>query len=302
MRSALQKRIVLGLVMIALLCGLFWLDWRLEQITQDRAVRAAREGRPMPWPAWPPVGLPMAVVVLLLIAVALVELVRLCAHAGVLLLIFSGLCGAGILGTMPFWWQFLSPFPPLGDSVLLVLGVTVLIVFADQMIRSRTADAVRTVACTFLAILYLGVGMAMMLSIRLVLGVPALVLFLAAVKFTDIGAYFVGSLIGRHKMIAWLSPGKSWEGLVGGLLAAAGVSMLIAVVLPTPLTWPKAAAFGVVVGLFGQFADLCESLLKRSAKLKDSGASLPGFGGVLDVLDSPLLAAPVAYMMLGILR
>ena len=61
MRSALQKRIVLGLVMIAVLCGLFWLDWRLEQITQHRALRAAREGLPMPWPAWPPVGLPIAV-------------------------------------------------------------------------------------------------------------------------------------------------------------------------------------------------------------------------------------------------
>ena len=68
-----------------------------------------------------------------------------------------------------------------------------------------------------------------------------------------------------------------------------------------PISLPWAAGFGVIVGTCGQFADLCESLLKRSAKIKDSGSLVPEFGGVLDVLDSPLLAAPAAYVLLNVL-
>ena len=124
-------------------------------------------------------------------------------------------------------------------------------------------------------------------------------LFLAAVKCTDIGAYFVGSAVGRHKLIVWLSPGKSWEGLIGGLAFAAGVSILVAWAWKIDAAVWEAAVFGVAVALAGQFGDLCESLLKRSARVKDSGAALPEFGGVLDLLDSPLLAAPVGYVLLA---
>lgn len=281
----MATRVLVGSILIAALCGVFWLDWWLEQ-----GVR------------WHVVGLPMAVVLLVLILIAMIEMFVLCAIVKVLILLFSGLLGAALLGSLPFWWQFLSPIPPSGEHVLLILAVIMLVVFADQMMRSRTADAIRAIACTFLAVLYLGVGGAMMLGIRVRSGVPVFVLFLGAVKFTDIGAYFVGSRIGRHKMVPWLSPHKSWEGLVGGLAAAAGISMLLTAVLRLPLTLPNAAVFGAVVGLFGQFADLCESLLKRSANVKDSGWIVLGSGGVLDLLDSPLLAAPVGYMMLGILR
>ena len=127
-------------------------------------------------------------------------------------------------------------------------------------------------------------------------------MFLAAVKFADVGAYFTGSAIGRHKLIRWLSPHKSWQGLIGGLAAAAGVSLLIVAALKIDgiHLW-QAAVFGVVVGLAGLFGDLCESLLKRSANMKDSGSAVPGFGGVLDILDSPLLAAPIAYLLLAMM-
>ena len=146
--------------------------------------------------------------------------------------------------------------------------------------------------------MYLSIGAAMILMINQGYGVPIFVLFLVAVKGTDIGAYFTGSFIGKHKLIPWLSPGKTWEGLIGGLAFAAGASILVVHLMGIWLAFWQAAVFGVVVGLAGQFGDLCESLLKRSANLKDSGAAVPEFGGVLDILDSPLLAAPVAYALL----
>jgi phosphatidate cytidylyltransferase len=177
------------------------------------------------------------------------------------------------------------------------------IIFLEQMITRRTTDAVRTIACTILTVLYLGIGGAMILQIRMdeSNGLLKLVMFLAVVKSTDIGAYFTGSAIGRRKLIPWLSPGKSWEGLIGGLAAAAGVSILIAHFGDIGIAVWQAGLFGVIVGLAGQFGDLCESLFKRSARLKDSSSMVPEFGGVLDIIDSPLIAAPAAFALFAIM-
>ena len=99
-----------------------------------------------------------------------------------------------------------------------------------------------------------------------------LVMILLVVKATDIGGFFGGRALGKHKLIFWLSPGKTWEGLI----------------------------FGGVLGGIGQAGDLLESLMKRDAEVKDSGALVPGFGGILDIIDSPLLAAPFAYLMFSL--
>jgi phosphatidate cytidylyltransferase len=195
------------------------------------------------------------------------------------------------------------------DSTLVIAGLIVMGVFLEQMIRYRVEGAAPRLAGTLLAVTYLGVGGALILAIRMRYGVPVLVMFLGAVKFTDIGAYFTGSLVGKHKMIPWLSPGKTWEGLAGGLAAAALVSLLAVWAMDirafgapfaSAAVIGKAIAFGVIVGAAGQFGDLCESLLKRSAGVKDSGALVPEFGGILDMIDSPLLAAPVAMILLAI--
>ena len=313
----MKKRILFGAILIAAAAVLFWLDWRLEQCVRGKAgeglaaplIEIPEAG---PLPRWPLPGLPLAVIVLVLTVLALGEVTRLAQSVGVQILGVSGLVGSVLLSTIPFWWQLGRAPGPIGQNLLPVLGFVILVTFAEQMIRSRTEDALRRIACTFLAVLYLGVGGAIVLSIRIEYGVPTLVLFLAAVKFTDIGAYFTGSALGRHKMITWLSPGKTWEGLVGGLVLGTGVSMAVVWLMRTagargafgpdePVSrlaiW-QAGVFGVVVGLAGQFADLCESLLKRSAGAKDSGSAVPGFGGVLDILDSVLLGGPVALMLL----
>ena len=119
-------------------------------------------------------------------------------------------------------------------------------------------------------------------------------------KFTDIGAYFGGRAFGRHKLIFWLSPGKTWEGLGFGLITAGLVGAAIAPAIPG-LSYFQAALFGVLIGGIGQCGDLLESMMKRDAEVKDSGTLVPGFGGVLDIIDSPLLAAPFAYLVFSLL-
>ncbi len=136
-----------------------------------------------------------------------------------------------------------------------------------------------------------------------VAGVLMLLATITVVKFGDIGAYTVGRLIGRHKLAPHLSPGKTIEGAIGGLAASAFGAWLVLAWI-----WPRAVgfkpihvdvdewlSFGILVGLAGMMGDLAESLLKRDAAMKDSSRWLPGFGGVLDIVDSLLFAAPVAY-------
>jgi phosphatidate cytidylyltransferase len=123
------------------------------------------------------------------------------------------------------------------------------------------------------------------------------------VKAGDIGAYFTGMLLGRRKMIEWLSPKKTIEGGLGGIAFAAlvgvGVAMLSQGSRPDAALGILAGLIGgIVLAIVGAGGDLLESLLKRAAGAKDSGSVLPGMGGVLDVLDSPLVAGPIAWIVL----
>ena len=126
---------------------------------------------------------------------------------------------------------------------------------------------------------------------------------LMVTKSCDIGAYFTGRAIGRHKLIPWLSPGKTWEGLLGGIVVAslvgAGGAWLLQQgrIEPAPGVWLGALA-GLLFANVGQAGDLMASMLKRDAGVKDSGNTLPGMGGLIDVLDSPLLVFPAAYWLL----
>lgn len=128
---------------------------------------------------------------------------------------------------------------------------------------------------------------------------------LFAAKFCDVGALLVGSMIGRHKLAPSMSPGKTWEGAVGGVIVAAGMcAALVAVFRPlfpanfTPL-WAAIAA--VPPAIVSITSDLIESVLKRMAGFKDSGKTIPGIGGAFDLVDSLILAAPVGFIILRVL-
>lgn len=129
------------------------------------------------------------------------------------------------------------------------------------------------------------------------------VLYLAVVtKMSDCGAYLTGSLLGRHPMIPRISPKKTWEGFAGALLHSTAASLLLVWLLPDRLSLVggplRAALLGAFLGLIAVLGDLAESVLKRSTGAKDSGHSLPGIGGALDLIDSLLFTAPLLYLFL----
>jgi phosphatidate cytidylyltransferase len=121
---------------------------------------------------------------------------------------------------------------------------------------------------------------------------PAMVLWMLLLVFAaDIGAYFIGRAFGRHKLAPRVSPGKTWEGAIGGLAAVAAVAFLGTLYFGLPVA--QGVGFGVAVGIFSIVGDLTESMFKRAAGLKDSGNLLPGHGGILDRIDSVTAAAPL---------
>ena len=194
----------------------------------------------------------------------------------------------------------------------LILFGTLLVMFVRQFPQKHNPCPLSTVACSLLGVWY--VPFLFNYFTRLAFGwrdaafpdqVSAtgrwLILYLVAVvKSADIGAYFTGRLFGRHKLFPRLSPKKTWEGLAGGL----ALSLIVSVVFQMgtggtlgrlPLRLTDALVLGVLLTVAGVTGDLFESLIKRAANMKDSGALLPGMGGILDVLDSLLFAAPVLY-------
>ncbi|CAN5765279.1 hypothetical protein BH11PLA1_BH11PLA1_03950 [soil metagenome] len=196
------------------------------------------------------------------------------------------------------------------DSASVLAGgallTTLLAMLAALRHKSPKGAALATAAAIF-AFVYLGISLAFLFAVRIEHSVWAMAAVVFIVKACDSGAYFTGSSIGKHKLIPWISPGKTWEGLIGGLITAAafgaGFVALHHGLAHAPahldaLTWVDGVVLGVVLGAVGQLGDLSASVLKRDAGIKDAGRILPGFGGLLDMLDSLVIAGPVAYFYL----
>ncbi len=208
------------------------------------------------------------------------------------------------------WWPRLvgeAPDPSWRIVTALALGVIGLFLYRAWRYREPGPN-VPTLAAEVLGLCYIGLLLCLTAQLRWIgdgaYGYLALGSLIIAAKMGDVGAYTLGRLFGKRKMAPRLSPGKTWMGAMGALVGGA----LGAVVWLTwlgPLVheaWPpapliRAALYGATIGLAGLFGDLCESLLKRDAGVKDSAPLLPGFGGLLDLLDSVLFAGPIAWIL-----
>ncbi|MCE5302113.1 MAG: phosphatidate cytidylyltransferase [Planctomycetaceae bacterium] len=277
----LRWRLLLGTLLIAALVGLCWLD--------------ARSGLPGAWLM--PVALTAAVL-------ATREVLDLAERAQLHPLRWT-VYGGNVLAVLGSWLSMLGAVHGCaagGVGVSLGLGAAVLLVFLGELFRYRQPGGnTANLAAGVFAVVYVGVMLSFAIQLR-GYGLGALAAWIVVVKMGDTGAYFTGRLLGRHKLAPRISPGKTAEGAIGALAWSCFGAWLVIRVLgpwighnsPTGPWWGW-LLFGLLVGTVGLLGDLAESLLKRDVGVKDSSTWLPGFGGVLDILDSLLLSAPVAW-------
>jgi len=306
-----KTRIKTGALLIALLLAVVWTDGRWSGPWPDEAS----------WQAWwgdggrPPVGIAIVLFTLVVVAPLLgAEIARLlgAAFGTTLERVPKAIPVGTSLTALAVLLAGLGPGGPA--TALLPVGLVVLTAAGSLLGRLRAAAASGDLKTPLLAAsggalaaAYAGGSLGGWLLLRQEHAAWVLGAAVLSIKSCDIGAYFTGVAIGRHKLIPWLSPGKTWEGLAGGVALSAAVAAGFAAWgraaggeaaagLPGPLA---AAIGGGLLGLLGQAGDLAESVLKRAAGAKDSGRTLPGLGGVFDVMDSLLPAGLLLAMLLA---
>lgn len=217
------------------------------------------------------------------------------------------LCGAVMLAGSFYYFAQLGPVGSY-DFETSVLVFFLLTMFTRQMFaRLRHDEPLKTMAYTLFGLLYVLwlfnfvtkiVYLTPRSSTGMVTGQFYCLYLIAVTKFSDMGAYLTGSLIGRHQMSPHISAKKTWEGFFGALGLALLCSLGLFKLMPghlSVLTWTHAVILGLLLGFAAVIGDLAESLIKRSTGVKDSGNLLPGIGGALDLIDSLLFTAPLLF-------
>jgi phosphatidate cytidylyltransferase len=299
----LRSRLILGTSLIAVLVALSWLDHRA---------------------AVPGVWLAPALVALVVLATR--ELLGMCEASGlkpIAPVVYAGNVLVLLSPWVPIACQAAgAACPPQRASALAFEGscldasawtlaafvAVVILALVGEMVRYEKPGRVTAdLAAAVFSVAYLGLLLSFVVRLRLTWGIGSLASLVIVVKMGDTGAYFFGKALGRHRMSPVLSPHKTVEGAFGALLFSCLASWAVFRWL-VPATTPDsvravgligpiwgAIVFGLLIGGVGIVGDLAESLLKRDAARKESSTRMPGLGGVLDMLDSVILASPVAY-------
>jgi len=183
-----------------------------------------------------------------------------------------------------------------GPYTASLLASAVVLSLVWLIFRSSAKSSHMNWAWTIAGILCLGWMFSRLIPLRALADGREWVIFtLFAIFAADTSAFFIGRAWGRHAMAPTISPGKTWEGAIGGLVGAVAASLVLAAILSFPIPSWQAVILGVLVGVFSQLGDLAESMLKRKVGVKDSGALIPGHGGILDRLDSVVFTVVVVY-------
>jgi phosphatidate cytidylyltransferase len=237
---------------------------------------------------------PFIILMYLIASVSLYEALKMRGHK-----IYSipGLLSLAIL------WVFLIPeiyigvIHNLGYSKIELSFLAVLI-FLTYTVITKNRFTFDDVAYSLLSILYVGIGYYYFMEIRLEEGVQFVFYALFIIWATDSGAYFIGKAIGKKKLWPHISPNKTVEGFLGGVVCAVIVGVIMTFFSDLEMSIPKLIVVTAILSIFGQMGDLVESALKRHYKVKDSGHLLPGHGGMLDRFDSLLFVLPLLYFLL----
>lgn len=235
---------------------------------------------------------------LLLIAVgsiALVELYQICLQSRFNRLV----AGVGLTAFVLVVAHDHLPFTlvPLLATVALVVSIAV------SVLPSQTDHRGKSILLLLFGVLYVGFPLSTVVSARALPSGEFLVLFLAVVTWaSDTGAYYAGTIWGKHLLMPSVSPKKSVEGLLGGLVLAISAAVVAQWWFASELSFTDSLILGVLLTGAGLFGDLFESMIKRRTGVKDSGGILPGHGGMLDRLDSLLFTAPTFYYYVAYVR
>ena len=220
---------------------------------------------------------------------------------------WMGLVLSGLMTAGPFYLAFFLQENYENTNLAANLLVLALLISCVRVLRERDAhNRVETVAATLGGLLYIPFMLQFLTGILMrdndsSANLSLCLWVIAVAKFCDVGALLTGLAIGRHKLAPNISPKKTWEGAVGGVLISAGVGAAIAFfaadLLPESLTPALAALIAVPLAIVAIISDLLESVIKRRADAKDTGELIPGIGGAFDLTDSLILTAPVAYFI-----
>jgi len=287
----LRWRLILGALIIAILASLCWADTHV--------------GRPGIF------LLPLAIVLCLLATRELLDIFRAGGRSPVAWATYLGTLLPVLAAGAPIAWAVYPQNCPVGRVGWLAFGLAagLMVALIGEMLRYRQpGSTITNLAASSLSILYLGGLLGFLIQLRLLpdggwptgdRGMIALLSLVVVVKLSDTCQFTFGKLFGRHKLAPAISPGKTWEGALGGVAASVVISsMLLAAVFEkfgSEVDYVSILAYCLLVCIAGIVGDLAESMLKRDAGVKDSSQWLPGLGGILDLLDSLLIAAPVAY-------
>ena len=283
----LKHRLITGPLLSIALIGIIALDANLDGYTCSCGTL--------------PNGLLIALLAAIAAPFAAIELCSIAASAG-------ARCSTPVLILTMEAWIAAIYLMPEGLSATTVMAIMATIIVCSMVLsvfslaKGKQLQGVFTGAAITLATSsYVAMGFGFFMLLRKEHSAWWIFGIIAIIKMCDTGAYFVGSTLGRHKLIPWISPGKTWEGLFGGLLTAGITAVLLAAAsdkwlpLEQHISMQTAFGIGILFGFLGQAGDLVMSVFKRDSGLKDTSSVLPGLGGVLDVFDSLLLVGPAAY-------
>lgn len=206
--------------------------------------------------------------------------------------LISGIISVGMIITNSYK-SFIEYYPLLITILLLLTFI--------ELFRNKNS-AIINLGTTLLGILYFGFFASALLSIRELYQVDysqgglLIISIFASIWICDSAAFFGGTALGKHKLFPRVSPNKSWEGAIFGLLFAVIAMVISKVIFLDFLSWFDVITIGLIVGIIGQIGDLMESLFKRDAGVKDSSALIPGHGGIFDRFDSLLYTAPAVLL------
>ena len=210
--------------------------------------------------------------------------------------------GIAYLGAAGLTASFVFDAPAKAPDLLIIaLSAFLIIVFITQTFRFQKdfSKMLTGMGVTVLGVMYIAFLGGFLISTRVgfdnVLSTNLLLFFFVVIFGSDAGQYFSGRALGKRKLAPSISPGKTIEGAIGGLVAAAGFAALCTLVFFPDLPYKFSIPLGVAMAALGMFGDLAESAVKRGAGAKDAASILPGHGGLLDRLDSLLFNAPLLY-------